>query len=284
MRFAFAGIDFLGDVFETLIESGWTPVKLFSRPCDRVYDFNDTTVARARALRIPVQTVRIQPADLAGLSALRCEALIVAGYPWLIKGWETHLPYAVNFHPSPLPEARGPYPLFQAVLDQVPEWGMTAHVMEPAFDTGAIIAQRLFPTGSDETHDQLLAKCQLAAKDIARALATDLPALWKAASPQGAGSYWPRMSAAQRTIDWTGSVDEILRTVRAFGTIESFATVNSRLLHVWAASGWTQPHSEKPGQLVHRHRRHLVVAARDGFVQLTGWSPYPPGAGREAAR
>ena len=50
MRFAFAGIDFLGDVFETLIERGWQPVKLFSRPCDRIYDFNDVTMARARAL------------------------------------------------------------------------------------------------------------------------------------------------------------------------------------------------------------------------------------------
>jgi methionyl-tRNA formyltransferase len=38
MRFAFAGIDFLGDVFEALIAKGWEPVKLFSRPCDSVYD------------------------------------------------------------------------------------------------------------------------------------------------------------------------------------------------------------------------------------------------------
>ena len=61
MRFAFAGIDFLGDVFETLIERGWQPVKLFSRPCDRLYDFNDVTVARARALKIPV-AARAHPA------------------------------------------------------------------------------------------------------------------------------------------------------------------------------------------------------------------------------
>ena len=61
MRFAFAGIDFLGDVFETLLGQGWEPVKLFSRPCDRIYDFNDVTVARARALKIPVQLSRIRP-------------------------------------------------------------------------------------------------------------------------------------------------------------------------------------------------------------------------------
>ena len=78
MRFAFAGIDFLGDVFQTLIDKGWEPVKLFTRPCDNVYDFNDVTVARARSLRLPVQTSRIRTADLAALKASGCEALVVA--------------------------------------------------------------------------------------------------------------------------------------------------------------------------------------------------------------
>ncbi len=145
MRFAFAGIDFLGDVFETLIEKGWQPVKLFTRPCDNVYDFNDVTVARARSLRVPVQMSRIRPSDLAALKASGCEALVVAGYPWLVKDWEAHLPYAVNFHPSPLPHGRGPYPIFQALLEGVSDWGMSVHELAPAFDTGAILAQTCSP-------------------------------------------------------------------------------------------------------------------------------------------
>ena len=98
---------------------------------------------------------RVLPADLAGLKAIGCDALVVAGYPWLIKGWERHLPYAVNFHPSPLPVGRGPYPLFQAILDSLPEWGMTAHLLETAFDTGAIVAQKRFYLNAAETHDTL---------------------------------------------------------------------------------------------------------------------------------
>jgi methionyl-tRNA formyltransferase len=281
MRFAFAGIDFLGDVFETLLAKDWEPVRLFSRPCDGIYDFNDVTTARARALRVPVQMSRISLADLASLKAQRCDALVVAGYPWLIRGWEPYLPYAVNFHPSPLPIGRGPYPLFQAILDRMPEWGVAAHVLEPAFDTGAILAQERFPLAADENHDLLLAKCQMAARRIAAALVDDLPGLWDQAKPQGPGSYWPRMTQAQRTLDWTGGVADVLRTVRAFGSIETFAQVSSRYIYVWAAAGWEEPHRYKPGTLVHKHRRHLVVAARDGFVQLTGWSPYAPKAPRQ---
>jgi len=276
MRFAFAGIDFLGDVFETLLAKGWEPVKLFSRPCDGIYDFNDVTTARARGLKVPVQLSRISPADLAGLKSRRCEALVVAGYPWLIRGWEPYLPYAVNFHPSPLPIGRGPYPLFQAILDRLPEWGVAAHVLEPAFDTGAIVAEERFPLAADENHDVLLAKCQMAARRIAGRLADDLPSLWAQASPQGPGSYWPRMNQTQRTLDWTRGVEEVLRTVRAFGSIETFAQVSSRYIYVWAAAGWVEPHRYAPGTLVHKHRQHLVIAVLDGFVQLTGWSPYAP--------
>ncbi|WP_112664513.1 methionyl-tRNA formyltransferase [Microvirga flavescens] len=272
MRFAFAGIDFLGDVFLTLLDRGWQPLKLFSRPCDAVYDFNDVTISKAHSLNVPVQMSRILPSDLAQLREQGCEALIVAGYPWLITGWEGHIPYAVNFHPSPLPQGRGPYPLFRAVLDSLPEWGMTVHALAPSFDTGPILTQDLFPLTKGETHDTLLAKCQMAGKRMAHALAEDLPNLWAQAKPQGAGSYWPRITQKDRTLDWTRGVEDVLRRVNAFGSIESVAEIQSRLLHVWSADGWTEHHEYRPGTLAHRHRNHLVVAASDGFVQLTGWS------------
>lgn len=284
MRFAFAGIDFLGDVFETLIDKGWEPVKLFTRACDNVYDFNDVTVARARSLRLPIQMSRIRPADLAGLKAAECDALVVAGYPWLVREWEPHLPYAVNFHPSPLPEGRGPYPLFKAILDDRTDWGMSIHGLVPAFDTGPIIAQDLFPLDPLETHDTLLAKCQMASKRLAAALAADLPRLWAAARPQTGGSYWPRITEGQRTLDFTRSVADVLRQVRAFGSIETLAHVGGRRLYVWQATGWTEEHRTAPGTLVHQHRRHLVVAVQDGFVQLTGWSALAPESARETGR
>ena len=284
MRFAFAGIDFLGDVFHTLIDKGWEPVKLFTRPCDNVYDFNDVTVARARSLRIPIQMSRIRAVDLVGLKAAGCQALVVAGYPWLVKDWEPYLPYGINFHPSPLPQGRGPYPLFQAILDGVPEWGMSVHALAPSFDTGAVVAQDLFPISPDETHDTLLAKCQIASKRLSALLATDLPQLWNEARPQDGGSYWPRITEARRTLDFTQDVARVLRQVRAFGSIETLAMLGGKRHYVWQATGWEEAHRHTPGTLVHKHRRHLVVAVRDGFVLLTGWSALAPENARETGR
>lgn len=159
---------------------------------------------------------------------------------------------------------------------------MTVHALEPAFDTGAILAQKRFPLSRAETHDTLLAKCQMAAKAIAAELAEDLPRLWREAAPQGPGTYWPRVTQSQRSVDWTGRVQDVLRTIRAFGSIEAFAQIDSRYVYVWEATGWEEPHRYRPGTLVHRHRRHLVAAASDGFVQISGWSPYAPGPSRRS--
>lgn len=272
MRFAFAGIDFLSDVFEGLVESGWEPIKLFTRPCDRIYDFNDLVVAAAQNRRIPIQLSRITPPDLAQLAELGCEVLAVAGYPWRIPAWDDDLAFAFNVHPSPLPVGRGPYPLFRAIRERFESWGVTAHVLAPEFDAGPILAQRRFAVAASETHDSLLAKCQMAARRLGRTLAEDLPERWRTAEPQGEGSYWPRVTDAERTIDWAKNVEEVLRTVRAFGVIEAIGRIGGSRIFVRAATGWTETHRHAPGTLIHTHHRHLVVAARDGFVQITGWS------------
>lgn len=276
MKFAFAGIDFLGGVFEALTGAGWRPIKLFTRPCDGIYDHNETVVAQARRHRIPIQLSRLRTADLDALTAEhgRDWALVVAGYPWLITGWPGRVRYALNLHPSPLPNGRGPYPLFKAILDAYESWGVTAHVLaEEGFDTGDILAQEIFRLSPDETHETLLARCQMAAMRLASGpIARDLPACWRSAEPQGDGAYWPRITDAERTLDFRQGVGDVLRRVRAFGAIETVARLGEARVYVSEARGWTEPHRHAPGSIVHRHRRHVVVAARDGYVQITRWS------------
>ena len=272
MKFAFAGIDFLGGVFEGLL------VKLFTRPCDGIYDHNEVIVARARALRLPIQLSRIRERDIEALQAEhgRDWALVVAGYPWLIKGWKGRAAYGLNIHPSPLPTGRGPYPLFRAVLDRYESWGVTAHVLADGFDTGDILAQDIFGLSSHESHETLLAKCQMAARRLAAGpLGRELPARWRRSEPQGDGSYWPRATDFDRTLDFRQDVATVLRRVRAFGTVETIARLGDARVFVAEAQGWPERHAHTPGTMVHRHRRHVVVAALDGYVQLTRWSPVP---------
>ncbi|KNY21757.1 formyltransferase family protein [Methylobacterium sp. ARG-1] len=278
MKFAFAGIDFLGGVFEGLVEAGWKPVKLFTRPCDGVYDHNDVLVARARSLRLPIQLSRIRERDIEALQAEHGKdwALVVAGYPWLVKGWRGRAAYGLNIHPSPLPTGRGPYPLFRAVLDRYETWGVTAHVLADGFDTGDILAQDIFSLEPVESHETVLTKCQMAARRLAVGpLGKELPARWRRAEPQGDGSYWRRATDTDRTLDFRQEVEPILRRVRAFGAVETIARIGDARVYVAEAQGWRERHPHTPGTVVHRHRRHVVIAALDGYVQITRWSPVP---------
>lgn len=59
--------------------------------------------------------------------------------------------WAINLHPSLLPDYRGPAPEFWALFHGEEFTGYTAHVMTEAFDAGAILDQRELPIRDDDT-------------------------------------------------------------------------------------------------------------------------------------
>ena len=273
MRFAFAGFDRWRVVFDAFVAAGWEPVALYSIPVDNRLDFNSELVERADKLRIPVQLSRIDEDDLRWLAERQCEALIVAGYNWKIPAWQPYLRHAANFHPSPLPDGRGPYPAMRAILEGRREWGVSCHRIDADFDTGEIVDAECFPLDADEWHETLQLKLLMAARRLATRVARDFDRLWNERRPQGAGSYWPRLADAERTIDFARPVAEVMRVVRACGNVESIAPLFGTTVHVRRATAWQEAHTYEPGQIVHQYRRWVVVAAQDGFVALLEWSP-----------
>lgn len=284
MRFAITGVDRSLGVFDALIGAGWTPVKLFTMPVDDHNEHNVNIVHKAKDLNIPVQLSRIEDDDFRHLETLGCEVLVVVSYNWKIGDWSRHLPHAINFHPSLLPEARGPYPMIQAILREEKNWGVTCHKVSPHFDRGDILAQHAFPLTADESHESINLKIQMASQRLATRVAGNFAALWNDAQAQGPGSYWKMLSEAERTIDFGESVEAILRLVRACGLFECKARVNDTAIFVRRAVGWTEVHHHAPGKLVYVQHRTMVIAVRDGFVGLIEWSSIEPGGQRNVGR
>ena len=191
----------------------------------------------------------------------------------------SHLSYAVNFHPSPLPEGRGPYRFFRRPRSAFRMGHVGARDRPDLRHRRHRGAAALSARGRRKPR-LLLAKCQLAAKDIARSLADDLPGLWREAKPQGRAAIGPVSPPRSAMSDWTKNVDDVLRTIRAFGSIDMLRPDRHPRRPCLGSRRLAAGPPEIPGTLVHRHRRHLVIAARDGFVQLTGWSASPPGTTR----
>lgn len=272
MKFAITGFDLYFSTFEAFLEAGWQPVKLFSWPVDNLFDHNKAIVARAAQAGIPIQLSRMNDDDLADLGRRGCEVLIGAGYAWKILDWRPHIPHAVNFHPAPLPDARGPYPAIRAIEDEYKSWAITCHKFDMTLDTGDILAQREFPLSATECHESLTMKIQMNGKALAREVAGNFKSLWDHATPQVGGSYWKRWTDEEQTLDFTQPVDIIMRKIRAFGLVETMALVNNVKIYVKRAVGWTEAHNHIPGSIVMMNGQRAVVAARDGYIGLVEWS------------
>ncbi len=272
MRFAITGCDSSLSVFNGFLKAGWEPVKLFSFSMQGSTESNHKIIEHAQSKRINVQLSRITEDDLRNLSESGCDALIVVGYKWRIGDWRPHLKYAVNFHPSPLPEARGPYPIVRAIVENRKSWAVTCHQLAPDFDTGDILAAETFPLDDSECHERLNLKIQMASVRLADRVANDFMGLWNQAKAQGAGDYWPNLSQEERTINFSDSVDTIMRHIRALGLLESLACINGVWICVRRAVGWSETHSRLAGSVVHVNNKAIVVAASDGYIGIIEWS------------
>lgn len=275
-KFSIAANDAYQCVLEAFLQAGWQLEKLFISQENWIFS-NKQVIQRALELGAAVQCSPMTGSDLAELGSSGCDTLIVACYQWKIPVWHEHIRYAVNFHPSPLPDARGPYPLVRAILEARTNWAVTCHRVSDKFDCGDILDAESFLLEQDETHETMSLKIQLASGVLARRIAMEFERYWQAAVPQGEGSYWPRWTDQDRVIDFTQPVRDIMRQVRAFGDMECMATINGVMIYVHRAKGWTSSHSASPGDVVHSSNLALLVAAGDGFVAITEWSLNAPG-------
>ncbi|MGA8864147.1 MAG: formyltransferase family protein [Gallionella sp.] len=277
IKFAIATNDSYQCVLEAFLKAGWQLETLFVSP-DNWMHSNRMVTARALELGATVKSSAITLRDLAELGQIGCTTLVVASYKWKIPDWRPYLEHAVNFHPSPLPEGRGPYPQVRAILENRTSWAVTCHQINEEFDQGDILDAENFQIDPDECHETLQLKVLMAATRLAERVATGFDSLWTVARPQGPGSYWPRWSDAERKIDFTQPVWNIMRQVRAFGDLECMATINGVSIFIHRANGWTEPHLARPGTLVHSSELAMVVAAANGFIAITEWSFTAPGA------
>lgn len=80
----------------------------------------------------------------------------------------------INAHPSLLPKYRGPNPYFWVIKNMEMTTGVTFHLMDEGFDTGAILAQEEVEILADDTGKTLKDRVVLKARGVACELLKDL--------------------------------------------------------------------------------------------------------------
>lgn len=269
MKVAYCGYDFFSACLSDLLAHGVDVLAVFTMPCDNRFDYNQSLYELCAQHDLPVTEVPIDAAALARLDADGCELLITAGYPYKVPDLSGTRMRGINVHPTLLPVGRGPWPFPRIILDQFVHSGVTIHCLTEKFDAGNILAQASFPVEARETLESLSAKSQLAAVSLLREVVANFDTYWDDQWCQGGeGSYWPRPTLAERTIDWHAGVDHIDRVCRAFGKSGARARFDEHNWWVYSVSAWPQDHAHKPGAVVHKTNTETIVAAADGLVSL----------------
>jgi methionyl-tRNA formyltransferase len=125
----------------------------------------------------------------------------------------------LNFHPAPLPEMRGLGGYNVAILEDWPEWGVSAHFVDAAFDTGDVVRVDRFPIDrARETALSLDFRSQRRLLDVFRWTADELAAGRELPrTPQAGGRYVDRAEfEALRAVRLDDSPVLTARRIRAF--------------------------------------------------------------------
>lgn len=124
---------------------------------------------------------------------------------------------AINFHPGPLPEARGSG-YHAAILENWGYWGVTAHYMDEEFDTGAIIRCDRFPTPEDIVNCDLVKLAHQNLLNLFKKVLDDL--LCGKMLPhqeQGEGRYFSKEEVEEgKYVSSTDTDEMIKRKIRAY--------------------------------------------------------------------
>jgi methionyl-tRNA formyltransferase len=257
---------------EAVLAAGHEVPLIVTHPAsDNPYEkiFNESVADLAADHSIPL-LVRNRADDAAVKDAISAAAADVM----VVSNWRTWLPPEVfrlprlgtlNVHDALLPAYAGFAPLNWALINDEPEVGVTAHLMNDDFDAGDIVLQRSTPVTDQDTivdlFDRTLAMFGPITVDALELLAagrTDF-------TPQDrcAASYFHRRSDEENRIDWTWPARDVFNLVRA--QLDPYPNAycfhGSQRLRVVKASVTPDAIGGTPGRVVIRRGSGVVVVA-----------------------
>lgn len=180
---------------------------------------------------------------------------------------------AFGVHPSLLPRHRGPDPTFWAIDSGDPETGVTAHVLEDAYDTGAILGQRrlaIDPSWSAWRLAKELDRPSLALlRETALAFARGAPPPPRE-QDEALATEAPSPADELLEIRWADPAEKIARRVRAASPWPgAFTDVAGAVVTLTRARATDDvPRALAQGEACVRDDGVAVVRAGDGGVEL----------------
>ncbi|MBM7771510.1 methionyl-tRNA formyltransferase [Actinokineospora baliensis] len=209
---------------EALLASSHEVVAVVTHPPgEGVYEkvWSDSVAELAEANGVEV-IVRERPDDdelFDRLTELAPEVIVATNWRTWIPPRIFTLPErgTLNVHDSLLPTYAGFSPLIWALINDEPEVGVTAHMMDDTLDAGPIVLQRAVPVGPRDTSADLFAKTLALFGPITVDGLTEIESGRTDFTQQdrSKASFFHKRAEEDLRIDWTWSAEELDRLVRA---------------------------------------------------------------------
>lgn len=208
------------------------------------------------------------------LAVLEPEALAVAAYGHILPPAVLAVAPALNAHFSLLPRYRGAAPVQRALMDGARETGVSVFLLEPALDTGPVVARERIEVGPEETAGEVFDRLVPIG---ARLLVEVLGALGRGAvepQPQddAAASPAPKIKPEEAVLDWSRPATALANLVRALNPRPGARTTAAgRRLTVRRAR--PVEGSGTPGEVLDANDDAFVVATGEGALALLEVQP-----------
>ncbi|MBQ2644952.1 methionyl-tRNA formyltransferase [bacterium] len=171
----------------------------------------------------------------------------------------------INCHPSLLPKYRGPNPYIQVILNGEKKTGITFHLVDKNYDTGAILLQSEVEIKSDDTGGSLKARCtKIAEKEIGNLLQQmDTEMIVPVNQKEELATYQPQITEKDILLDFAQSADFIDRKIRALTPWSKCYIPHKNIFFIFKKHEIIGETTETTGKLISKDKNSICIATND---------------------
>ena len=290
MRVIFAGTpDFAATHLQAILDDDrYQLVAIYTQPDRPAGRGKKITQSPVKKLALANDIQLEQPASLTDIKTqetiarIEADVLIVVAYGLILPRAVLDIPRlgCINVHGSILPKWRGAAPIQRAIEAGDRESGVTVMQMDVGLDTGPMLTICRCAIDDKETSASLYPKLAVLG---AQALINTLEKMRSGtavgiAQDSTQSSYADKIAKQESLIDWSASVTEIERRVRAFNPFPAaYSLVNGQRIKIWLASADSRDYHGVPGEILSADNDGLLIKCGNGAllistIQLAGKS------------
>lgn len=249
----------------------------------------DRAVGRKKEIKMtPVKEVALahnlpvyQPEKMSGseemaeLMTLGADGIVTAAFgQFLPTKLLDSVDFAVNVHASLLPKYRGGAPIHYAIINGEEEAGVTIMEMVKKMDAGDMIAKASTPITDDDNVGTMFEKLAVIGRDLLLKTLPDYIAGNIKPEPQdeSKATFSPNITPEQERIDWNKSARDVFNHIRGlYPWPVAHTLLDGKRFKIYEAT-LAEGHG-KPGEIIEKGKKSLVVATGDGAISLKTVQP-----------